>query len=102
MPEGPTAHRADKGTRFSARSDAPPLNLSIAPYLRTHDTRLAQERRMNTDNAVKDNPAESRFELPVENELAVAYYQIRDGRFVLTHTEVPQHLSGQGIGSTLA
>ena len=57
---------------------------------------------MNTDNAVKDNPAESRFELPVENELAVAYYQIRDGRFVLTHTEVPQHLSGQGIGSTLA
>ncbi|MEP9375186.1 GNAT family N-acetyltransferase [Aquabacter sp. CN5-332] len=51
---------------------------------------------------VIDNPAESRFEMPVGDEIAVAYYVIEDGRVVLTHTEVPQALSGQGIGSKLA
>jgi hypothetical protein len=54
------------------------------------------------DTGVVDNPEKSRFELPVEGEVAVAYYR-RDGdRITLTHTEVPQHLSGQGIGSRLA
>lgn len=51
---------------------------------------------------VIDNAAEGRFELPLDNEIAVAYYR-RDGdRLILTHTEVPDHLSGQGIGSQLA
>lgn len=53
---------------------------------------------------VIDNPAEQRFELPVEgeDEVAAAYYRIEDGRVVLTHTDVPQRFSGQGIGSKLA
>jgi uncharacterized protein len=51
---------------------------------------------------VVDNPAEGRFEMALGDELAVSYYKIRDGRIVLLHTEVPQHLSGQGIGSRLA
>jgi uncharacterized protein len=38
----------------------------------------------------------------VEGEVAVAYYQLEGDRITLTHTEVPQHLSGQGIGSRLA
>lgn len=54
------------------------------------------------DGVVIDNPAESRFEMPVGGELAVAYYKIEDGRVILTHTEVPEALSGQGIGSRLA
>ncbi|MFG1398820.1 GNAT family N-acetyltransferase [Roseixanthobacter pseudopolyaromaticivorans] len=55
---------------------------------------------MPTD--VIDNPAQNRFELKVGDELALAYYK-RDGdRIILTHTEVPQALSGQGIGSRLA
>jgi hypothetical protein len=54
------------------------------------------------DAQVVDNPSEHRFELPVGDALAVAYYRAEDGRFVLLHTEVPQELSGRGIGSKLA
>jgi uncharacterized protein len=45
---------------------------------------------------------QSRFELPVAGDVAVAYYRLDGDRVTLTHTEVPQHLSGQGIGSRLA
>ena len=55
---------------------------------------------MNDD--VIDNPEQSRFEMAIGDELAVAYYKISDGRVVLLHTEVPQPLSGQGFGSKLA
>lgn len=52
---------------------------------------------------VIDNPAEHRFELPIEDDaIAAAYYRIDDGRVVLTHTEVPFQYSGRGIGSRLA
>lgn len=49
-----------------------------------------------------DNAAIHRFEMPVNGELAVAYYQLQEGRVILLHTEVPQRLSGQGVGSRLA
>ena len=53
-------------------------------------------------SGVVDRPEKSRFELPVEGGVALAYYE-RDGdRITLTHTEVPKELSGQGIGSRLA
>jgi predicted GNAT family acetyltransferase len=52
--------------------------------------------------AVVDRPDQSRFELPIGSEVAVAYYRLDGDRITLTHTEVPQHLSGQGIGSRLA
>jgi predicted GNAT family acetyltransferase len=55
---------------------------------------------MSTD--VIDRPDKSRFELPVAGDVAVAYYRLDGDRLTLTHTEVPQHLSGQGIGSRLA
>lgn len=54
------------------------------------------------NGTITDNVAASRFELAVGDELAVAYYRNEDGRVVLTHTEVPQALSGQGIGTRLA
>jgi predicted GNAT family acetyltransferase len=58
---------------------------------------------MGMASEVIDNPDQHRFELPIEaEEIAVAYYRIEDGRFILTHTEVPQQFSGQGIGSRLA
>lgn len=51
---------------------------------------------------VVDRPEQHRFELAVPGGTALAYYK-RDGdRMILTHTEVPQALSGQGIGSRLA
>ena len=54
-------------------------------------------------NQVIDNVDQRRFELALGDDLvAAAYYRIEDGRVVLTHTEVPYEVSGQGIGSQLA
>ena len=57
---------------------------------------------MVQDAEVIDNPAMCRFELPIGDEIAAAYYAIENGRMVFTHTEVPFALSGQGYGSKLA
>jgi len=52
---------------------------------------------------IRDSPAMSRFEMPLDDGgLAVAYYKVEDDRVVLLHTEVPQELSGLGYGSRLA
>jgi predicted GNAT family acetyltransferase len=50
---------------------------------------------------VIDNSAASRFEVTVAGTLAELVYRRRAGRLVLVHTEVPDALSGQGIGGTL-
>jgi uncharacterized protein len=55
---------------------------------------------------VADNPAQHRFELPIDDSdgaIAVAYYR-RDGngKIVLTHTEVPSEYGGRGFASRLA
>ncbi|MDB5574398.1 MAG: acetyltransferase [Tardiphaga sp.] len=50
---------------------------------------------------VRDNPAESRFELPVDGTLAFASYRRLPGRVVITHTETPRALRGRGIASQL-
>lgn len=51
---------------------------------------------------VVDNPSASRFELPVDGQVAVAEYQIAGTMIVFTHTEVPPALEGRGVGSALA
>ena len=51
---------------------------------------------------VTDNTAHQRFELKAGDHTAVAYYKLSGGVITFTHTEVPQELSGQGIGSRLA
>jgi predicted GNAT family acetyltransferase len=43
----------------------------------------------------------SRFELDLDGQMAVAYYQLAPGVITFRHTEVPQELSGHGIGSKL-
>jgi predicted GNAT family acetyltransferase len=53
-------------------------------------------------SAVRDNAELHRFELDAGGRTAVAYYQVSLGTITFTHTEVPQELSGQGIGSALA
>jgi predicted GNAT family acetyltransferase len=50
---------------------------------------------------VIDNAAIHRFELPVGDEVAAAYYAIEDGGIVFTNTEVPFVFSAQGYGSKL-
>jgi hypothetical protein len=55
----------------------------------------------DTDGVV-DNPAQSRFELDLGEAIAVAYYKLDGDTITLLHTEVPEALSGRGIGSRLA
>jgi hypothetical protein len=51
---------------------------------------------------VKDNPAASRFEMESGGAVAfVEYERAGDGRIALLHTEVPEALSGRGVGSKL-
>jgi predicted GNAT family acetyltransferase len=50
---------------------------------------------------VRQNKAESRFELIVDGHLAVADYLMDAGRMVFTHTEVPVALRGGGIAGKL-
>src|SRR5215218_7863377 len=50
---------------------------------------------------VEDNPAASRFEMRSGDSTAFVEYRRAAERIVLVHTEVPEALSGQGVGSTL-
>ncbi len=51
---------------------------------------------------VRDNPAASRFEMRSGDCTAfVEYRRAGDGRIALLHTEVPEALSGKGVGSKL-
>jgi predicted GNAT family acetyltransferase len=54
------------------------------------------------DGNVIENREAHRFEMAIGDAVAAACYRLEDGEVVLTHTEVPQQLSGQGIGSKLA
>jgi len=50
-----------------------------------------------------DNAARSRFEMAVGHAVAVVNYARPRGNTIeLTHTEVPETLAGQGVGSRLA
>ena len=51
--------------------------------------------------AVRDNPAQKRFELDVDGHTALLYYRLEPGVITLVHTEVPPELGGRGVGSTL-
>jgi len=54
------------------------------------------------DSEVRENPEQHRFELQIDGgAIAAVYYRIEDGRLVLTHTEVPEEFSGQGIATRL-
>ena len=50
---------------------------------------------------VRDNPTMRRFEMASGNATAFVEYQRTGDRIVLTHTEVPEAMSGQGVGSKL-
>jgi len=50
---------------------------------------------------VRQNTAQSRFELDAEGGTALAYYRQGDGVLTIHHTETPPHLQGRGIASKL-
>lgn len=54
---------------------------------------------MATD--IRDNSARNRFEMDAGNDVAFVNYRLAPGAITLTHTEVPEELEGQGLGSTI-
>ena len=50
---------------------------------------------------VRDNKAQSRFELDVEGSVAFANYRLAPLAVIITHTETPRALRGRGIASQL-
>ncbi|GLH76038.1 N-acetyltransferase [Bradyrhizobium sp. SSBR45G] len=50
---------------------------------------------------VRDNKAQSRFELDIEGRIAFANYRATPQAVIITHTETPLPLRGRGIGSEL-
>ena len=54
-----------------------------------------------TLGTITDNVAKERFELAVGREVAIAAYEREGDVMVFTHTEVPQDLEGQGVGTRL-
>jgi uncharacterized protein len=52
-------------------------------------------------NDIRDNTARNRFEMDAGNDVAIVNYRLAPGVLTLTHTEVPQELEGQGLGSTI-
>ena len=50
---------------------------------------------------VRNNREESQYELEVEGHKALAAYRREGQRIVFYHTEVPEALEGQGVGSRL-
>ena len=54
-----------------------------------------------TSGVVRDNKANSRFELDVEGGVAFANYRLTPRAVIITHTETPRALRGRGIASEL-
>lgn len=50
---------------------------------------------------VRNNQGESRYELEVDGDIAIAAYQKRGDVVAFTHTEVPPRLEGHGVASAL-
>jgi predicted GNAT family acetyltransferase len=50
---------------------------------------------------VTNNRAEGQYELIVDGHKALAAYRLDEGKVSFTHTEVPEALEGQGVGTRL-
>lgn len=57
---------------------------------------------MNIDTLeVKHNPEAKRFEVQLDDQLAVVEYMIAGNNIIFTHTEVPRAFEGQGIANRM-
>jgi hypothetical protein len=57
---------------------------------------------MAEDIELRDNPAESRYEILVDGSVVgVCEYNRRDGRIDLLHTEIDDRFEGHGLASKL-
>lgn len=53
------------------------------------------------EDQVTNNESERRYELNVGAALALAAYSLNGDTITFTHTEVPEELEGQGVGTRL-
>jgi len=51
---------------------------------------------------VKHNPEEKRFEVVLEDKMAMVEYMMGGNNIVFTHTEVPPEFEGMGIANKMA
>jgi predicted GNAT family acetyltransferase len=55
-----------------------------------------------SEKLVKNNVAESRFEIEAGDGVAFTQYRRHGSTIIFTHTEVPPAMEGKGIGNLLA
>lgn len=56
---------------------------------------------MSSAIEVRHNPSAGRYEIEIDGALAVAEYELSEGRQVFTHTLVPPELRGRGLAEAL-
>jgi uncharacterized protein len=56
---------------------------------------------MTDQHQVTDDAAAGRFEVTVDGHTGILVYALDGDRLVLVHTEVPDELSGRGLGGVL-
>ena len=92
----------EKAIQFNRALADEPHSGRASPDDARIDPHERREHAAPMGSTVTDNAAASRFELTEDGATAFADYHVRDGRLVFTHTEVPDRLSGRGVGSRLA
>jgi uncharacterized protein len=96
-------YAAEHRGRFADHRDARETDVSgqLIEYFRGTDELEASDGSA-TEPAIVNNPEKSRYELRIGDRLiGLAQYRRRNGRIVLTHTEVDESCSGRGFGSAL-
>lgn len=54
-----------------------------------------------SEYTITNNEAEKQYEIDVNGKIAYLEYSVAGTNMILSHTEVPEELEGQGIGSQL-
>ena len=64
---------------------------------------MSRGNSLDIASSITHNKRMNRFQVTVEERLAILEYYIEDGKKIIhfTHTEVPDSLSGRGIGTAL-
>jgi predicted GNAT family acetyltransferase len=96
-------YAAEHRGRFADHRDARETDVpgQLIEYFRGTDE-LEAAGGATAEPVIVNNPAASRYELRVGDRLVgIAVYRSRNGRIVLTHTEVDESCSGRGFGSAL-
>jgi predicted GNAT family acetyltransferase len=63
---------------------------------------MAESLEGNVMADLTDNVARHRYEMTIDGAVAFIEYRMEADHVVLVHTEVPETLSGRGIGSAIA